>query len=53
MSEADINVGIDTHSIYIGRGLDSDSSSFTGLIDEVAIFDHAISPTTLLQLSRK
>jgi hypothetical protein len=53
MSEAGINVGIDTRSIYIGRGLDSDTSGFTGLIDEVAIFDYAISPTTVFQLSRK
>jgi len=53
MREAAINVGIGTNSIYIGGGLDSDASTFTGLIDEVALFGYAISPTTVLRLSQK
>jgi len=46
MQEAQINTGC-IENVRIGAAHGSDNNTFAGIIDEVAIFDMAVSPTTV------
>ncbi len=48
MGEAEINTG-NAGNVCIGAALDPDHNTFAGIIDEVAIFDGALSPTAIQQ----
>jgi hypothetical protein len=48
MQEAQVNTGC-IENVRIGATHDPDSNNFAGIVDEVAIFDMAVSPTTVWQ----
>ncbi|MCP4258717.1 MAG: LamG domain-containing protein [Planctomycetes bacterium] len=52
MQEAQINTGC-IENVRIGAAHDTDSNTFTGIIDEVTIFDIAVSPTAIRTLTSK